>query len=175
MTATVGQTLRRSVAACIAVLSVSACFSSRINPDAPQRANRALEDMELGLASPDINRREQEVRLWHDRPEYVALAGAKHRQRIRMVSAAAPHYPVTLRLAHVEANVVVSFVVGPDGQVEAARIIESSDPRFDPYALDAMRKFTFLPAMGERGPEREMEEQPFYFRVRAPAGASGGT
>jgi TonB family protein len=93
------------------------------------------------------------------------LVGAKHLKELRMLSAAAPHYPITLHLAHVEANVIVSIVVGVDGRVEDARVVESSDSRFDTYAVEAMMKFTFVPAEGAAGPERAMADQPFYFRV----------
>ena len=147
-------------------LLLSACYSSTINTDAPQRANTTLANMERGIPSPFGNHDSQDSRrLWRDKPEYAALAGAKHLKEIRMISAAAPKYPITLHLAHVEANVSVSFVVGVDGRVEAARVVESSDSRFDVFAVEAMLKFTFIPAEGAAGPERAMEVQPFYFRV----------
>jgi TonB family protein len=149
-----------------AILLLSSCYSSTINPDAPQRANATLANIERGIPSPYGNRDEQDVRLWHDKPEYVALVGRKHLKEMRMVSAAAPKYPITLRLAHVEADVIVSFVVGADGRVEDARVVESSDTRFNIYAVEAVMKFTFLPAEGAAGPERTMADQPFYFRVK---------
>jgi TonB family protein len=66
-------------------------------------------------------------------------------------------------LAHVNAKVIVSFVVGVDGRVEDARVIESSDSRFDASALEAIRRFTFIPAEGVNGPTREIAMQPFNF------------
>jgi TonB family protein len=148
------------------ILSLSSCYSSTINTDAPQRANATLANEERGIPSPYGNRDEQDARLWRDKPEYMALVGAKHSKELRMVAAAAPRYPIRLRWAHVEANVIVSFVVGVDGRVEDARVIESSDSRFDTCAVEAMMKFTFLPAEGAAGPERAMADQPFYFRVK---------
>ena len=68
-----------------------------------------------------------------------------------------------LHLGHVNAKVFVSFVVGVDGRVEDARIIESSDSRFDDSALNAIRRFTFIPAEGVNGPTREIAMQPFDF------------
>jgi TonB family protein len=138
------------LATAVASLILSYCYSSTINTDAPQRADKTLADMEEGISSPYGSRTAQEVRLWKDKPEYVALAGARHRKRIR----------------------VVSFVVGLDGRVEATRVSESSDSRFDASAVNAMLKFTFLPAEGENSPEREMEEQPINFRIRRPTGES---
>jgi TonB family protein len=64
---------------------------------------------------------------------------------------------------HVNAKVIVSIVVGVEGRVEDARIIESSDSRFDASALEAIRRFTFIPAEGVNGPTREIAMQPFYF------------
>lgn len=152
-----------------ALLAVGACAST-INPDAPQRANAALAAMER--ASPttesESGATEQLERLWHDKPEYLALLHHKPVKRIRMISAVAARYPVWLLLNGVRARVRVSFVVGLDGHVEDARVLESSDSRFDTPALEAMRQFKFLPAEGPSGPEREMEVQPFHFEPRGP-------
>jgi len=100
-----------------------------------------------------------------DKPEYAVLANAKHVKEMRVISTVSPDYPYWLHLAHVEANVLVSFVVGIDGKVEDARIIESSDSRFNSSAIAAIRKFTWIPAEGAAGPEREMAIVPFYFRA----------
>jgi TonB family protein len=80
-----------------------------------------------------------------------------------MISAVAPAYPTLLRLQHINARVIVSFVVGIDGHVEDARIVESSDARFNESAVAAMRGFTFIPAEGANGPVRELAMQPFNF------------
>jgi TonB family protein len=80
-----------------------------------------------------------------------------------MISAVSPVYPALLRLGHVNARVLVSFVVGTDGKVEAARILESSDIRFNDSVLEATRKFTFLPAQGADGPTRYLGLMPFIF------------
>jgi TonB family protein len=77
---------------------------------------------------------------------------------------------------HVEATVVVSFVVGKDGRVEDARVVESSDSRFDSSAIDAILKFTWIPAEDSTGsPEREMVNMPFHFKptLRPQNGSTG--
>jgi len=80
-----------------------------------------------------------------------------------MISAVAPAYPTILRLGHVNAKVSVSIVVGTDGRVEAARIFESSDSRFNDSVLEAVRQFTFIPAQGTDGPTRYIFWMPFNF------------
>jgi TonB family protein len=47
--------------------------------------------------------------------------------------------------------------------VENARILESSDSRFNDSALEAIRRFTFIPAEGVNGPTREIAMQPLHF------------
>jgi TonB family protein len=161
-----GLTKKSGLAASVTLL-LSSCYSTTINPDAAQRANATLANMERGIPSPYGSRDDDVVRrLWRDKPEYATLIGAKHLKQVRLVSAVAPTYPFTLRLAHVEAEVIVSFVVGLDGRVEDARVLESSDSRFNAAAVEAMLKFTFIPAEGATGPERAMYAQPLHFTVR---------
>jgi TonB family protein len=117
------------------------------------------------------------IRLWRDKPEFVALADAPPpAKRMRLISAVAPKYPYMLHF-HVEATVVVSFVVGKDGRVEDARVVESSDSRFDSSAIDAILKFTWIPAEDSNGgPTREMAHMPFHFKpTLKPVNGSSGT
>jgi len=158
--------ISRAITLLILSVLVQACSTaSNINVDAPQRANATLTRLDQQKAPPVADRyRDQELRLWHDRPDFAALVDAPPPlHRMRMASAAAPAYPVLLRLQHINARVLVSFVVGTDGQVEDARILESSNVRFNASALKAIREFTFLPAQGTSGPQRELAIQPFDF------------
>jgi TonB family protein len=83
---------------------------------------------------------------------------------MRLISAVPPKYPYMLHF-HVEASVTVSFVVGKDGRVEDARVVESSDSRFDSSAIDAILKFTWIPAEDSTGgPVREIANIPFHFK-----------
>jgi TonB family protein len=146
--------------------ALSGCYTSSINTDVTARANAHFEESEQETEGHLGVYHDRLVRLWADKPEYVALLGKKHRREPRLLSAAVPKYPLVLAIARVEATVVVSFVIGPDGSVEAARVIESSDSRFDASALEAMFKTSFLPAEGPDGPERDVELQPIHFRPR---------
>jgi TonB family protein len=144
-------------------LLLSACYTSTINTDAAQRTNAALERLDRGESINSPAADDTERRLWADKPEYAALPELKYVKHMRVISAAAPKYPYLLYVARVAATVRVSFVVGIDGHVEAARIIESSDSRFDASALEAIVQFKFIPAQGAAGPEREMAILPFNF------------
>lgn len=57
----------------------------------------------------------------------------------------------------------MAFIVGTDGRVEEARILESSDSRFNDSTLEAVKRFTFLPAEGPNGPERDLMSMPINF------------
>lgn len=144
---------------------LSACYTSSINTDAVQRTNAALQDADQGISSAPPFPPDQIIRLWHDKPEYVALANAPPpAKRMRLISAVPPNYPYMLHF-HVETTVIVSFVVGKDGRVEDARVIESSDSRFNSSAIDAILKFTWIPAEDSTGgPAREMAHMPFHFK-----------
>jgi TonB family protein len=144
---------------------LQACVVSRINPDAAERANAYFEQLDRTPGPSERSKHyDQLQRLWQDQPQYVRLLDTDPVKRVRMISAVAPAYPALLRLGHVNANVLVSFVVGTDGRVEAARILESSDSRFNDSVLEATRQFTFLPAQGADGPTRYIAQMPFNFQ-----------
>ena len=142
--------------------------NSVINADAASQANAALEAREA--ASPaskiDPNFATKHREIWRDRPEYANLIGVKHVKEVRMLEAVAPVCPPGLGYLH--AVVIVSFIVGPDGHVGDARVLSSSDSRFNASAIDAMKKFRFTPAQGVSGTEAAIYLQPFHFDGKAP-------
>jgi TonB family protein len=148
---------------------LNGCVTSYVgNPEIVKQNNAKLTAYDHeGLPDPDEASRDDQLRrLWRDKPEYVALIGAKHAKTIRIVSIAAPKYPFWEAWAKKRAEVSISFIVGVDGKVEDARVYESSDSRFDQPALDAIRQFVFIPAEGRSGrPEPAIEMQPFHFAV----------
>jgi TonB family protein len=58
----------------------------------------------------------------------------------------APGYPFELRKAGREAAVLVHFHVTPAGSTKEVTVVSSTDPAFEPAALEAVRQWTFLPA-----------------------------
>jgi TonB family protein len=93
---------------------------------------------------------EKMLSLWSDRPGYEALLQKdEHYQTLpRLVASVPPVFPnVPPLFPRVEISVLVSFVVGEAGNVVAARVVESNDPRFNQAAVDAVQKWSFRPAV----------------------------
>lgn len=155
---------------CAGIMAFAACATglaactASLNPDVTTRTNDALARWDQGIYAPGESESVPEQKqLWADRPVYAGLPDARPVKRMRLVTAVSPKYPLLLQVAKVAGTVRVSFVVGRDGRVEDARVLESSDARFNQAALDAIRQFTFLPALGPDGPVREMAVVPFHF------------
>jgi periplasmic protein TonB len=71
-----------------------------------------------------------------------------------------PAYPSEAKQAGVTGEVSVEFVVDESGRVHNARILESSDPRFDAATLKAVQKWRFEPG--------KKNGRPIRFRMVAP-------
>lgn len=151
----------------VAMTSLNGCYSSWLNTDAVERTNSALRAQEQYSESDSPLASDQLARLWRDKPDYVALANAPPpAKRMRLISAFPPKYPYLLHF-HVEATVVVSFVVGKDGSVSDARVFESSDERFDASAIEAIMKFRWIAAEDTTGgPVSAMAHIPFHFKPK---------
>jgi TonB family protein len=167
--------LHNSLSFTLLIMSLTACVSSHFSADVVEQVNTQKERQDLGLEPhrPDPYH-EQVLRLWRDKPDAVALQATKPK-RFRIITAVAPRYPLMLRMGHVNGRVVVSFILGVDGRVEEARILESSDERFNDSALEAIQQFTFLPAEGPNGPERDLVHILFRFVWSAKAYAREST
>ncbi|MBI3884431.1 MAG: TonB family protein [Opitutae bacterium] len=65
-----------------------------------------------------------------------------------------PVYPDGPKKEKLNGQAIVEFIVGPDGRVTEAHLKSASDPRFGQPAVDAVMKWTFIPArfMGEAQP-----------------------
>ena len=57
-----------------------------------------------------------------------------------------PVYPEVPRRARIQGRVTVQAVIGPDGSVESADVLRSSNPFFDDAALSAVRQWRYRPA-----------------------------
>ena len=80
-----------------------------------------------------------------------------------------PRYPADARQQGREGVVVLSVLVRSDGRVEEARVAASSGTAvLDEVALDAVRKWTFVPARQGGRPVESVVEVPVKFALRAP-------
>jgi TonB family protein len=69
----------------------------------------------------------------------------------------------------------VSFAVDDRGVVEAARVVESDDKRFNMSAVEAILRWRFRAAETADGPAMAIVTIPFVFNAPKPEQAAQGT
>lgn len=82
-----------------------------------------------------------------------------------LIRYAEPDYPELARLAHLEGTVVVKVLVGPEGSVLAAEVINGVHPLLNRAALAAARKCRFSPGMQRELPVKAWMAIPYRFRL----------
>jgi len=70
----------------------------------------------------------------------------------KIVSKVQPTYPIDAKKAKRQGVVVVAAVIGTDGKVENVSVLKSVDPSLDQSAMDAVRQWTFEPALKDGKP-----------------------
>ena len=79
---------------------------------------------------------------------------------------AAPTYPALARQAGIEGTVLLRVIVGTDGKVESASVIQSDvTPAMEKAAIAAARKFIFKPARQRTVPVRASMAVPIRFKL----------
>ena len=77
-----------------------------------------------------------------------------------------PSYPALARQAGIEGTVLLRVVVGTDGKVESASVIQSDvTPAMEKAAIAAARKFIFKPAKQRTVPVRASMAVPIRFKL----------
>lgn len=76
-----------------------------------------------------------------------------------------PHYPINLRREGVAGQVTVTFVVGRDGRVVDARVLEATHSDFAREAEQAVRKWRFEPGQRHGAPVQFRMTVPIVFSV----------
>jgi protein TonB len=79
----------------------------------------------------------------------------------------APEYPSSMRESGMTGRVVVQFVVGANGRVEAGsiKILESTNPAFAAAVREVLPRHRFSPAKIGGRAVRQIVQQPFVFRL----------
>jgi carboxyl-terminal processing protease len=85
-----------------------------------------------------------------------------------ILSAAPPQYPPEFVAKQVEGEVLVKFVVCPDGTTTAAVSLQSSDERLVPFALQAVLRWKFRPGTKAGVPVYCALEIPIQFKAGKP-------
>jgi periplasmic protein TonB len=83
----------------------------------------------------------------------------------RAIARANPDYSYGLRHDGVEGRVVVSFTVTASGDVAGAAVVSSTQRRLEKPALEAIRKWKFMPAMKAGVPVSSRVIQPIAFTM----------
>jgi len=77
-----------------------------------------------------------------------------------------PDYPADVEHAGIQGVVNIGFVVDERGNVEAARVLESPDPRLSAVCLEAVSKWRFEPLTRQGQPVKGKFTQRFPFRLK---------
>ncbi len=78
---------------------------------------------------------------------------------------AKPEYPEIARRAQIEGTVIVKVLVGPDGSVKDAQVLQGVNPMLDKAAIAAARKCKFKPGKQRNIPVKAWMALPFAFRL----------
>jgi TonB family protein len=70
----------------------------------------------------------------------------------RQINDIYPFYPLSLRMRAIEGRVDIGVHINTEGRVESTEVLNSTEERFTPYALAAVRTARFIPAMDNGKP-----------------------
>lgn len=76
-----------------------------------------------------------------------------------------PEYPEIARKAQMEGTVLVKVLVGPDGSVKDAQILQGVNPMLNKAAIAAARKCKFIPGKQRNIPVKAWMALPFNFSL----------
>jgi len=78
---------------------------------------------------------------------------------------AKPDYPEMARRAQIEGTVIVKVLVGPDGAVKDAQVMQGVNPLLDAAAIAAAKRCKFIPGKQRNIPVKAWMALPFAFRL----------
>jgi len=83
----------------------------------------------------------------------------------KIIQWAKPDYPEIARRAQIEGTVIVKVLVGPDGSVKDAQVLQGINPMLNKSAIAAARKCKFMPGKQRNIPVKAWMALPFAFRL----------
>ena len=83
----------------------------------------------------------------------------------KIVTWAKPEYPEMARRAQIEGTVIVKVLVGPDGAVKQAVVLQSVNPLLNTAAIDAAYRCKFVPGKQRNIPVKAWMALSFNFRL----------
>ena len=93
-------------------------------------------------------------RMWADNPHYqdFKLHQLEIKKGPEILSSVKPVYPAALLLSKKSGRVTLTLFVNKEGYVEDAKVMETTDERFNQAALQSAKGQKFRPAQGTNGP-----------------------
>jgi TonB family protein len=83
----------------------------------------------------------------------------------RMISAPQPSYPVFSQITHSQGYIWVAFIVGTSGNVEQAKALEDPDSTIAQAAINAVKKWKFVPGRIDGSPAQLLLTVPVSFQT----------
>lgn len=122
----------------------------------------------VSVVDPKSDEQTRLVQLFSDKAEYVTLVLQSDSELTlpKLRTWLYPRYPFGLGFTDTKALVEVAVVISKSGQVEEARVFETSDERFSYEALDAIRDWTFQPSVRRGVPAKVVMIVPIHFDGR---------
>ena len=121
------------------------------------------EDVEIADTLMDIDAAiETSMPSWDGAGDEGFVASS---EKPRFKTRAKADYPEMARRAQIEGTVIVKVLVGPDGLVKDAQIVQGVHPILDKQALIAARRWTFFPGKQRNIPVKAWMAIPFNFRL----------
>ena len=112
----------------------------------------AVDSVPAGIAGGKVSLAEREHQIWTSPVHDSEFAALTHPATLSACGAVQPPQALAtpdplLDEADLNSKVSVSFIIGTDGRVHSALILESAGPNEDRTILDAVRFWRYRPAM----------------------------
>ena len=124
--------------------------------------DEVADDVEIADTLMDINDAIMSSMPVYDSGDEGFVASSENPQIIHWQK---PDYPEMARMAKIEGTVIVKVLVGPDGLVKDAQIVQGVNPSLNQAALSAARRCKFIPGKQRNIPVKAWMALPFAFRL----------
>jgi len=125
--------------------------------------DEVTEDVEIADTLMDLDSAITSTTAQYDLGGDEGFVASSEKPKIK--TRAKADYPEMARRAQIEGTVIVKVLVGPDGLVKDAQIMQGVNPIVDKQALIAARKWTFFPGKQRNIPVKAWMAIPFNFRL----------
>jgi protein TonB len=125
--------------------------------------DEVTEDVEIADTLMDLDTAITSTTAQYDLGGDEGFVASSERPQVK--TRARAEYPEMARRAQIEGTVIVKVLVGPDGLVKDAQILQGVNPILDKQALIAARKWTFIPGKQRNIPVKAWMAVPFNFRL----------